>query len=155
MNRCRTTLLLALAPAALLFAGCEATQVSDADVRVIEAGAVQRAADDEQTVLVDVRQPEDYAAGHIPGAVNIFLPVIRRQDPRLAGAQRIIVYATNRGDPLAMAAAKKMLSLGYQNVRLFHGGIDVWTDEGGQLAESVPPQQQRPESETQPQQTTP
>ena len=34
---------------------------------------------DEDVQIVDIRQPEDYAEGHIPGAVNIPMPDLPRR----------------------------------------------------------------------------
>ena len=85
---------------------------------------------------LDTREPADFAAGHIPGALNIPLPELDRRDPRLAEATRILVYAQGYDSPLSPAAAKKLISLGYQNVYDFRGGAELWKAEGNELVQN-------------------
>ena len=84
-------------------------------------------------VLVDVRAPEKYRENHLPNAVNITLPEMVRDDPRLRGDGQIIVYASGWDDPLSAAGAKKLLALGYSKVFEFRGGMELWegSDEAG------------------------
>jgi rhodanese-related sulfurtransferase len=85
-------------------------------------------------VLLDVRSPESFAAGHVPGAVN--LPH-RRITPRNLAAYPaetlIVVYCAgphcNGADRAAIAVAR----LG-RPVKKMIGGITGWKDEGFALA---------------------
>ena len=114
--------------------GCDEVRVTDDDLRPVEnVDRVVAAVNDPTVAVVDVRSAERYAAGHIPSAINIFLPDIRRGDPRLANAQRIIVYAGGWQDPLSSAAAKRMIALGYINVEDFRGGVRAWREAGHEL----------------------
>ncbi len=45
-----------------------------------------------QAVVVDVRSPEDYAAGHIPGAISTPLNRLRSLMPRLPRDKTIVFY---------------------------------------------------------------
>lgn len=137
-------LLAAICPAPL--GGCDGVKISDASIEVIDGPRVAAAADDPGTVLLDVRTAEAYAAGHLPGAVHIFLPDLRTDDERLADAERIIVYADGWNDPLSTAGAKELMKLGYDNVHEFKGGVQVWTDAGGELVEPASPGEARPEA---------
>jgi rhodanese-related sulfurtransferase len=93
---------------------------------------VDQLAEDDRVVLVDVRQPSGFAEEHIPGAINLPLNTLRAGEPALAEAQSIVVYASGSPeDPLAGAAAKRLLALGYSNVLEFRGGLDEWTTKGG------------------------
>ncbi len=114
-----------------LAAGCS-TKTSDVDLEVTTAPKVTNllANSHGQTVLVDVRTASDYAAGHIPGAINIYILDITEGDPRLADAKTIVVYSSGQ-DMLSWAAAKKMLALGYKNVMDFRGGLAEWKNNGG------------------------
>ena len=98
-------------------------------------------------IVWDVRSVEEYAAGHIPGAVNIGVaPAVLRNpntedllsvaevEPLLnAGGidlgQGVIVYAT-RGHPYAYWTLTMVRQLGGKNVKVFHGGIDAWQAAG-------------------------
>lgn len=113
--------------------GCSEPRVSDRDLMAVNESRMAAAVEDPSTVIVDVRRPERYREGHIPTAINIFLPEIRARDPRLATAQAIIVYGGGWGEALSSAAAKKMISLGYTNVHDFRGGVELWRDAGYEL----------------------
>ena len=76
-------------------------------------------------ILLDVRTPEEFASGHIPGAVNIPNESIGTQQiPELPDkAQRILVYC--RSGNRSKQASEKLAALGYTNVIEF-GGINSW-----------------------------
>ena len=132
--------------AVLTIAGCDKVKVSDDSIQTLRETQVIEAMSQPQVVLVDVRKPEDFAKGHLPGAINIYLPQMREGDPRLASAKQIIVYASGWTDPLSPAAAKKLMALRYQNVFEFKGGIEVWTAAGHNLTTSATPEVGRPET---------
>lgn len=117
--------------------GCDpADRVSDEDIEPIDYDRLVelRADPDSGVVLVDVRREKDYAAGHIPGAIHIFLRDINRPDRRLQTAKLIVVYDSGRGsDDLARAATKVLLKSGYGSVREFRGGMLEWETQGGRV----------------------
>ncbi|MBN1835782.1 MAG: rhodanese-like domain-containing protein [Spirochaetales bacterium] len=81
---------------------------------------------DPDTYLVDVRTPEEFAAGAIPGAINIPHSRIGSAPPTADPSARIIVYCRSGG---RSGAAKAVLEeLGYTNVNNF-GGIRRWEGE--------------------------
>ncbi len=93
------------------------------------------------TVLVDARTPSAYANGHIPGATNLNIADVSldtRNRPELAAAKAIIVYGQNPGDPLAAGLALRLLEAGYSATRIYRGGVDAWTDNGGVLVTPQP-----------------
>jgi len=75
-------------------------------------------------VVVDVRSPDDYAQGHIPGAINIPWEKIFAEYPSNSAKAPIVVY----GRP-ASADSRKAVDIlrtrGYQNVFLF-GSVSQW-----------------------------
>ena len=132
--------------AALLISACNELKVSDADIPIVRIRDVEESLNDPATVLIDARKPEAYAAGHLPNAINIYLPDIRESDARLAAAKRIIVYAGGVRDPLGIAAAKRLVAMGYFNVQEFKGGVEEWRNAGRQLIEALPPAEVRPDT---------
>ncbi len=84
------------------------------------------------TLIMDVRTPEKYAEGHIPGAKNIRLPQIdpKERDPDIDKYGEIIVYDQNRGSASGMAVSKRMLMVEYDDVHLFVEGFDAWKAAG-------------------------
>lgn len=136
----------ALMIVAALLAGCDQNKITDEDITAVTEQQVADAIGTTETVIVDVRRPTRYAEEHIPGAVNIYLPDIRRFDGRLATAKKIFVYGQGWEDRLASAGVKKMLALGYSNVFEFRGGLQVWKDAGRQVESSPAPESVRPDT---------
>ena len=85
-------------------------------------------------VLLDVRSPDDYAKGHVPGAIN--LPHRRITESNLAGYPSdavFVVYCTGPHCNGADKAAVRLARL-YRPVKKMIGGIAGWKDEGFELA---------------------
>ena len=79
-------------------------------------------------LLVDVRTPEEYAAGHIPGAINLPNETIGTEPPAQLPdkAQTILVYC--RSGNRSKDAAHKLAEQGYTGI-VEIGGIRDWTGE--------------------------
>ena len=82
-------------------------------------------------VLVDVRESEEFEAGHIPGARHVPRGYL---ESRIEGAapdrsQRIVLYCAS-GNRSALAAHTLTDMLGYENVESMTGGITLWKDRG-------------------------
>jgi rhodanese-related sulfurtransferase len=81
---------------------------------------------DKDAVVVDVRTPEEFAAGHIPGAINI--PVQRSDfDQKVSALDKSKEYLVHcaRGGRSATAASK-MDKMGFKNLADFTGGMEAW-----------------------------
>jgi len=112
-------------------------KLSDADILVIgqtRLAQLRQRPPRKGLVLVDARQPHEFAAGHIPGAINIPLQDVREADPRLAAAGAVVIYGAGPGSPVSPAAAKKLLGLGYESVYDYRGGLEAWQAAGGEVA---------------------
>ncbi len=84
-------------------------------------------------VLLDVRSPDLYAAGHIPKAIN--LPhgkIIARKMRDYPDDTLFVVYCAGPHCNGANKAAIHLAKLGYQ-VKELIGGIEGWKDEGFDL----------------------
>lgn len=84
-------------------------------------------------VLLDVRSPQLYAAGHIPGALN--LPHRRIVERNLERFRRDSVFVTYCAGPHCNGADKAALRLANlgRPVKKMIGGIEGWKDEGFEL----------------------
>ena len=85
-------------------------------------------------VVLDVRSPEAFAAGHVPGAAN--LPHRRINERNLAAypAEALfVVYCSGPHCNGADRAAVRLARLG-RPVKKMIGGITGWRDEGFELA---------------------
>lgn len=108
----------------------------------------------EDLLVLDVRKPEDYAAGHIPGAVNLPVNKTFRQSgrtDRVAGPAYIQELFGNAGidrqkqlvvyDDGAFIDAGRMFWVlevyGHQRVRLLDGGFPAWRHLGMDVSTQV------------------
>jgi rhodanese-related sulfurtransferase len=81
-----------------------------------------------EAIVVDVRFPTDYAAGHVPGAIN--LPKGKWHNPRgLRKDATIYVYCYDQTCHLAAEAAVELTKQGYKIVEV-EGGFDRWQQKG-------------------------
>jgi rhodanese-related sulfurtransferase len=85
-------------------------------------------------VLVDVRSPELYSGGHVPGAINIpHGKIIESRLAQYAPATVFVVYCAGPHCNGAHKGAIRLARLG-RPVKLMIGGITGWSDEGFELA---------------------
>ena len=87
--------------------------------------AVKMMKDEKNYIILDVRRPDEYAEGHIPGAINV--PNEDTDTSDIAElpnkSQLILVYC--RSGRRSKEAAAKLVKLGYTNIVEF-GGILDW-----------------------------
>ena len=83
---------------------------------------------DDGHVVVDVRRPDEFAEGHIPGAICIpNESIIDSMPPELPDLDQIILIYCRSGRR-SNEAAQELFDMGYTNVFEF-GGIIDWTGE--------------------------
>lgn len=75
-------------------------------------------------VVLDVGQPEEYAAGHIPGAVPMPLTDLEARQGELDRRKKYIVYS--RSDHRSRAAALALCVLGFDGLYVLEGGATAW-----------------------------
>ena len=90
--------------------------------------AVEMMRDEKNYIILDVRRPDEYAEGHIPGAINIPNEKIGTAEiTKLPEkSQLILVYC--RSGRRSKEASEKLVKLGYTNIVEF-GGILDWKGE--------------------------
>ena len=93
----------------------------------VEQLSAMQTGDDNLTVL-DVRSPEEWEAGHIPGAEHHFLADMRDRITGLDKAKRYAVYCAS--GYRASIGASLMQARGFQNVRNVPGSWSAWTALG-------------------------
>jgi rhodanese-related sulfurtransferase len=115
--------------------------VAAARQRIEEISAAQvRAEESAERVIIDVREPGEFAAGHVPGAINLPRGVIEFQidaHPAMACATNSALSAKSRPLVLyclsggrAALAADSLQQLGFEQVRSLAGGINAWREAG-------------------------
>ena len=108
------------------------------EIPLEQADAALAAAD----VLIDVREADEFAAGHLPGAVLVprgLLEFRLSNSPELAARDlNVILYCKTSGR--AALAARSLADMGYLQVRSIEGGYDAWHEAGKPIARpTLPP----------------
>ena len=87
-------------------------------------------------ILLDVREADEYASGHIPGAIHMSRGMLEFKlsgNPALnARDLKIVLYCKTSGR--AALAAKALHEMGYQHVQSISGGFDAWIEAGNPIA---------------------
>jgi rhodanese-related sulfurtransferase len=84
----------------------------------------------ERPVVVDVRTPGEFAAGHVPGAVNVPFLDVSRLIGRVPAtpSSELIVYCGH--GPRAWIAARAFRRLGFRRLRYLRGHWAAWRRAG-------------------------
>ena len=120
--------LLPILLSLLLLAGCAGPAKAKRYLQITMNEAIAIMEEETGYLILDVRTPEEFAAGHIPGAINIPNETIGSEAPALLPDknQRILVYC--RSGNRSKQASEKLAALGYTNITEF-GGINTWPGE--------------------------
>jgi thiosulfate/3-mercaptopyruvate sulfurtransferase len=99
-------------------------------------------------IIWDARDADDYAQGHIPGAVNfgwvgsVFRDPNREDLPSVPAAEKIfgaagvdptareVIIYTRKGDPYAYYGLNALKYYGATRAKVYHGGLDDWRAAG-------------------------
>ncbi len=86
---------------------------------------------DEGVAIIDVRETEEFSAGHLPGAKHVPRSYL---ETRIEGvvpdrSTQVILYCAS-GNRSAYGTRTLVQELGYEHVRSMTGGITLWKDRG-------------------------
>lgn len=83
-------------------------------------------------VIIDVREYDEFAAGHLPGAINIPRGVLEFKIgmvPECANKDgAFLLYCRTSGR--AALSAVQLQKIGYSNILSMNGGFEAWNNEG-------------------------
>ena len=132
ISSCRRILLAVFA---LLLAACSSGgQVMDGEdmvrsyTQISQDEAKEMMEQDDGHVIVDVRRPDEFETGHIPGAICIPNETIGSDQPEELPDLNQVILVYCRSGNRSKQAAQKLFETGYTNVYEF-GGIIDWTGE--------------------------
>ena len=77
-------------------------------------------------LIVDVRRPDEFAEGHIEGAINVPNEGIAEEMPEELPDKNQLLLIYCRTGRRSKEASEKLAKIGYKNVYEF-GGINTWT----------------------------
>jgi rhodanese-related sulfurtransferase len=131
----KSLVLPILGLAGVFLGGCGDT-VSDRDIQFVSLAETRALLQDKPGTAkaVDVRPRAEYAAGHLPGAINLELADVSETkdsiDPALAAYKFLVVYGADPGSGSARAMAKRFLRAGHKDPKCFVGGYSEWIGAG-------------------------
>lgn len=143
MNRAAAmVLLLAIASS---WGGCTQS-VSDRNLVLVDPAEARQLMEDRRKLLggvergacVDPRGEAAYLKGHIPGAIHLPFQKVSSENKKLREYDVLIVYGDDYNDPLANGMSKRLIELGFKEVRTLRGGLRAWTEAGLELESSKP-----------------
>lgn len=107
--------------------------VADAKQQISEIDTAAAKEQLQSSLILDVREPSEYAAGHLPGAINIPRGVLEFKidaTPEFQGKRQesIIVYCQTGGR--SALAAHALNQLGYTQAVSMAGGFKAWSESG-------------------------
>lgn len=126
---------------------------------LISPAHLKQMAESLPTVIIDTRSPDAYAAGHIPGAVNLhdiftFLATSSREGLEelrskfsaafgaagLSGEEVAVIYEQSMNSGFGQSCRGYFLLqfLGYGKAAILHGGYEAWLAEGLPTTTAVP-----------------
>lgn len=79
----------------------------------------------EGAVIIDVRSPDEFAAGHVSGAINIPLDSLAAQTAALP-KEAVLVTVCGKGGGRSERAASELRALGWNSARSLCGGTQAW-----------------------------
>lgn len=84
---------------------------------------------DDDVTVVDVRPAEEYEAGHIPGALSVPVPDLKRRLGELPKNREVIAYCRGRYCVYSLDAVRLLRKHGYR-ARRVHEGLPDWRAAG-------------------------
>ena len=83
-------------------------------------------------VLLDVREPNEWNAGHAPQAAHLPLGRISEASKKVKAGKHVVVVC--RSGNRSKSATKALISMGFDAVNL-SGGMTAWASAGGQVVD--------------------
>ncbi len=135
-------------------AGCGGPSISDRDLVLVDPAEGMELVEGRKKLLglagtetgawVDPRGARQYRDGHIPGAIHLPFQKLADEEDRLRGYDVLIVYGDDFKDDLADGMSKRLLEMGFKNVRTLRGGLKAWTRADLDLETGDPQPEQQP-----------
>ncbi len=114
---------------AVFLTGCTAPQSQTNRYRQITMDeAVIMMAQEQGYIILDVRRPDEFAAGHIPNAINVPNESIGADEISELPNKNQLIMVYCRSGRRSKEASEKLVKLGYTNIVEF-GGILDWKGE--------------------------
>lgn len=102
--------------------------VTYSQISMEEAKKIFEVKENNSYIILDVRRANEFAEGHIPGAINVANETIGGNAPVELPDKNQVIYVYCRSGNRSKQAAEKLAALGYTNIIEFGGIIDWMGD---------------------------
>jgi rhodanese-related sulfurtransferase len=95
---------------------------------------------DEVHLMIDVREPHEFADAHVRHSVNVPRGMLElRADAQAPSAdatlaagrsKRIVLYCTKSPSARSLLAAQTLRTMGFESVEVLDGGLNAWSEAG-------------------------
>lgn len=114
---------------------------AESSFRRVSAHEVKPQFDRGEVTLIDVREADQFAASHIPGALQIPLARIEGEIPYLPKGKPIVTYCTCPAEESSGQAVQILRNGGITDAAALQGGLAAWRKAGYEVESGMP---QRP-----------
>ncbi|MDE2427314.1 MAG: rhodanese-like domain-containing protein [Burkholderiales bacterium] len=83
-----------------------------------------------KTLVLDVRNPDEFSAGHLPNAKNIPLAELKQRIGEIEKSKKNVVIAVCARGVRSATAAALLNKEGFEQVFSLDGGTDAWKSQG-------------------------
>jgi len=109
-----------------------AKEADELNVPRIDLLDARKIFDEGSAIFVDARPPELYAKGRIPGALNLpdtkFDAFFSEFSAIIPPQESLVVYCDGQDCHASLEVVAQLRKKGFQNVRIFFGGWEQWTE---------------------------
>ena len=89
-----------------------------------------------EVTILDVRPPEEFRAGHIPGALSVPLPELKKRLAELRKDRDVVAYCRGPYCVMAIEAVALLRKKGFRAYRMEQGVVE-WRARGGRIETSM------------------
>jgi hydroxyacylglutathione hydrolase len=97
-------------------------------VRQLDAAQLRSTAADKNVQVVDVRGPDEWRRGHLPGAIHIPLAALPDRIGELNAGAPVVLHC--KGGSRSAIATSFLQARGIANVSNLAGGFESWVKSG-------------------------
>lgn len=110
------------------------------EIDFVRPDELQHRLDEQQVLIVDVREKHEFESAHLPGAIQVsraFLEVKADaehpgREPALEDRSRpVVTYCTGGIGLRSVMSAQTLKHMGFERVACLDGGLDAWREAGG------------------------
>jgi rhodanese-related sulfurtransferase len=138
MHSARYTAVLLRAPLVLAALLVGAVALANPPLPDVSGAKLQARIDagDHDVAVLDVRSPEEYAAGHVPGALNIPFDQVAQRHAEVPKDKDVVLYC--RSGRRAGIAAEALAAQGYTRLQHLEGDMPAWIEQGRPVEKPEP-----------------